>query len=73
MRITNLPEVATVRIFTIAGTLVRQIEKDDSLPFLEWDLTTDEGLPLGSGLYLIQITVPDTGERVIKFGHVGRR
>jgi hypothetical protein len=31
-------------------------------------LTADDGLPLGSGMYLIHVDVPGVGEQVIKFG-----
>ena len=72
VRFTGIPGAATIRVFTMAGTLVRQIEKSDSLPYVEWDLLTDEGFVMGSGIYLIHVAVPGVGERVIKFGHISR-
>ncbi|MEJ2104037.1 MAG: hypothetical protein P8X47_05605, partial [Ignavibacteriaceae bacterium] len=35
---THLPDKATVRIFNLAGVLVKTIEKDDESQFLRWDL-----------------------------------
>jgi hypothetical protein len=73
VRFTNLPDVATIRVFALNGTLVRTIAKDSpGIRSLSWDLTTDEGLPLGSGMYLIHHDVPGIGEHVIKFGVVRR-
>ena len=69
VRLTNLPDVATIRVFTLSGTLVRTMVKDSpGIRSLSWDLTTDERLPLGSGMYLIHVDVPGIGEHVIKFG-----
>ncbi|NND70317.1 MAG: T9SS type A sorting domain-containing protein [Rhodothermales bacterium] len=72
-RFTNLPQTATIRVFSLAGTLVRTIEKNSSSATLEWDLTTQEGLPLASGMYLIHVEVPGVGEKVIKFGFIKKR
>jgi hypothetical protein len=69
VRFTNMPDVATIRVFTLNGTLVRTIRKESpGIRSLSWDLATDEGLPLGSGMYLIHVDVPGVGEHVIKFG-----
>ena len=39
IRITNLPERATLKIFTVNGALIRQIEKDDrGSTTVDWDL-----------------------------------
>ena len=58
-RITNLPERATIRIFTLNGTLIRVLEKNNSARHLDWDLNTEEGLPIASGMYLIHIDAKD--------------
>jgi hypothetical protein len=73
VRFTNMPQRATIRIFTLAGTLIKMILKDGPSTSVDWDLRTDEGLPIGSGMYLIHIEVPDVGDRVIKFGAVKKR
>ncbi len=33
---------------------------------LEWDLKNQVGVPVGSGVYLIHVVVPNVGERVVK-------
>lgn len=73
-RFTNLPQRATIRIFTISGTLIRTLTKDNAQRSFDWNLQTENGLPVASGLYLIHIELPDSGlERVIKFGVINRQ
>jgi len=62
---THLPEKAKVRIFNLAGVLVRTIDKTDEGQFLRWDLANDSGLPVASGLYLAYIELTDLGETTI--------
>ena len=38
VKITNLPGQATIKIFTISGTLVRTLKKDDNMTSIDWDL-----------------------------------
>ena len=61
----HLPEVATIRVFTIAGVLVRTIEKDDPDQFTTWNLQNENSLPVASGIYLVYIDMPDLGETKI--------
>lgn len=72
-RFTNLPEKATIRVFTLAGTLVRTLIKSGPETSLDWDLLTDNDLPMGSGMYLVHVEVPGVGSKVIKFGLVKKR
>jgi hypothetical protein len=67
-RLINMPQQATVRIFSLDGTLVRTLRKNSPDNILRWDLKTEDGLPIASGMYIIHVDVPDVGERVIKFG-----
>ena len=55
VKITNLPGQATIKIFTVSGTLVRTLKKDDSMTSIDWDLKNDFGIPIASGLYVIHI------------------
>jgi hypothetical protein len=56
VKFTRMPPMATVRIFNLAGDLVRTLEKDNpSSSFLAWDLQTDRRLPVGSGVYIYHI------------------
>jgi hypothetical protein len=78
-RIVNLPESATIRIFTLSGTLVRTLEKTNpAMTTIDWDLRSEANLPIASGIYLIHVEARNAdgtvlGERVLKFGVVQRR
>ena len=67
VKITNLPEVAKIKIYTINGTLVRTLTKDSPITSVDWDLKNFQGIPIASGAYLIHIDVPDVGEKVLKW------
>jgi hypothetical protein len=58
---THLPVQAKVRIFNLAGVLVRTIDKEDQGQFLRWDLANESGLPVASGLYIAYIELPELG------------
>jgi hypothetical protein len=65
----NLPETCTIRIFNLAGDLVRTLHKTDvTTSVANWDLLTENGLPVGSGVYVFHI---DAGSSVgTKFGRL---
>jgi hypothetical protein len=66
IRFLNVPAQATVRIYNLAGQLVRTLEKNDAATsVIEWDVHTENGLPVGSGVYVYHVKTP-TGE------HTGR-
>jgi hypothetical protein len=54
-----MPAKAEVRIFNLAGALVKAISKDDPTQFLNWDLTNHGGLPVASGIYIAYMTLKD--------------
>lgn len=64
----NLPPVATVRIFNLAGHKVRTLQKNDPSQFLRWDLNNDDNFPVASGMYIahIEMTLPSDGSKVTK-------
>lgn len=64
--ITNLPEKATIRVFSLTGELLRTIHKDDNSTSVRWDLRNESVLPVASGIYIIHIEVPDVGDRILK-------
>ncbi len=66
IKVTNLPDVATVRIFSPKGELIRTLTKDSPITSIDWDLKNQKGIPIASGLYLIHVEVPDIGEVVLK-------
>ena len=67
VKITNLPETCTISIFSTSGTLVRQLRKDNSLTFIEWDLKNTYNVPIASGVYIIHVDAGDLGEKVVKW------
>jgi hypothetical protein len=68
VRITNLPARCTIKIYNVAGTLVRTYEKDDpSTASIDWDLKNQSRTPIASGVYLIHVDVPEVGSRVLKW------
>jgi len=73
VRFINLPERATISIYTVAGTLIRTLDKEGPSRSLDWDLNTHNQLPVASGMYLIHVDVPGVGEKVLKFGVVNRK
>ncbi len=72
VRFTNMPNQATIRVFTLAGTLIRTLEKNSASASFPWDLTTDDGLPIASGMYVIHVET-ELGEKVLKLGVVKKR
>ena len=67
VKIVNLPEVCTVRIYTANGILVRTFKKDSPQTYIDWDLTNHRAIPIAGVIYLIHVDVPNVGERVLKF------
>ncbi len=63
----HLPAKATIRIFNLAGVLVKEIDKNSTTQFERWDLANNSGLPVASGLYIAYIDMPDIGKtKVLK-------
>ena len=89
VKITNVPDLCTVTIYTLDGKFVRRYERNTGregfdirvpstlgrLPSsaIEWDLRNNAGIPVSSGIYLIHIEAPGLGERVIKWFGVSRQ
>jgi hypothetical protein len=67
VKFVNLPPEAKIQIFTMNGTLVRVLEKDNPNTFLEWNLQNEFFIPIAGGMYLIHVESPGLGERVLKF------
>ncbi|MBL0025901.1 MAG: hypothetical protein IPO98_13280 [Saprospiraceae bacterium] len=78
IKITNLPAKATVTIYSIDGSFIRQYNRDERgsilsgnnrptsttqvFPDLEWDMKNFKDVPVASGVYLIHISAPEYGE-----------
>jgi len=66
VQFTNMPNAATIRIFNLAGQLVRVLQKNDQSTFFKWDLANSVNYPVASGMYIAYIEVPNVGTKVIK-------
>jgi hypothetical protein len=71
IKIINLPAVATIKIYSTDGALIKTINKSDAgTTYVEWDVNNEKGVPIASGLYLIHVKIKtDQGEkeRVLKW------
>jgi hypothetical protein len=76
VRIVNLPtgledgqkQGCLIRIYTVDGTLVRTLGPTPvNTTYVDWDLHNQTGIPIAGGMYLIHVSVPGIGERVIKW------
>ncbi|MBL7913787.1 MAG: hypothetical protein JNL49_01960 [Bacteroidia bacterium] len=83
IKITNLPPVCTISIFTKNGTLIRKFSRDvakdnsegivydpavpNTETSIDWDLKNQKGVPVASGMYLIHIEAPGLGEKTLKW------
>jgi hypothetical protein len=66
----NLPPRCTIRIFNIAGQLVREIEHDaDSIAngTVIWDMQTKDRLDISYGIYIYHIDAGKYGSKMGKF------
>ncbi len=63
----NLPGTCSITIYNLAGDLIRTLDKTDAtVPYLYWNVTTDRGLPLASGIYIYVVEAPGFGTKVGK-------
>jgi hypothetical protein len=68
VRIINLPEKATIKIFTLDGALIKTLVKNDAATtYIDWDIKNDKNIPIASGLYLVHVNIPGVGETVLKW------
>jgi hypothetical protein len=73
----DLPERATIRIFTVAGDVITTIQHDDAARTAtgrsagqeEWNLFSESGRPIASGLYIFSVE-STYGTQVGKFAVV---
>lgn len=66
---THLPAKCTIRIFTINGELVKEIEHDNPYDSgtAYWDLLTKDNLSVSYGVYVYHVEAPGIGEKIGKF------
>lgn len=66
VKITNLPEVCTIDIYTINGKLVRSFNKSSLITYQDWEMKNAQEVPVASGVYLIRVNVPNVGDKILK-------
>jgi hypothetical protein len=66
VRFTHLPQKATIRVFNLAGILVRTLVKSDNTQFADWDLLNEHQLPVAAGMYIAYIDLPGLGTKTLK-------
>lgn len=72
VKITNLPEECTIKIYTVNGQLVKTFEKSPQDGYhnteLLWDLKNEVRVPISSGVYIIHVDAPRIGaSTTVKF------
>ena len=66
---THLPAKATIRVFNLAGVLVRTMVKEDATQFFQWDLRNEDGFPVAAGMYVVYVDMPEVGKsKILKLG-----
>jgi hypothetical protein len=65
----NLPDECTIRIYNLAGDLVRTVEHNDDSGSETWDLLSESGRQVAAGLYLFHVESP-YGEYLGRFAVV---
>jgi hypothetical protein len=65
----HLPQECTVRIYTMAGVLVKTLTKSSPIHdgSLEWNLVTEDGMDIAFGMYIYHVDAPGIGEHIGKF------
>ncbi len=69
MRFTNLPDNSKIRIFNLAGHLVRTLsgaQGDQQGQDMDWDLQNEKQLPVASGIYVAYVEMPGVGTKNLK-------
>ncbi len=66
---THLPQVCTIRIFTVSGELVKTIDHNSAMLDGEedWNLLTRDNLSVSYGIYIYHLDAPGVGEKIGKF------
>lgn len=65
----NLPQRCTIRIYTLAGELVKVLEHESTAERAQefWNLLNEDGFSVAYGIYFAHIDAPGLGEKIIKF------
>ncbi len=65
---THLPPTCKIRIFNLAGVLIRTLERQNisDRTWEKWDLLNESKLPVASGIYIYHVEIPGIGEKIGK-------
>jgi hypothetical protein len=65
----HLPRECTIRIYTISGHLVQEIQHNGTMDNGQesWNLISRDGLDIGFGVYVYQVDAPGIGTHIDKF------
>ena len=65
----NLPAMCTIKIYTMAGDLVRTLKHEGSIEngIETWDLTTSDNFPVSFGIYIFHVKSENGNESVGRF------
>jgi hypothetical protein len=66
VRFTHLPPAAKLRIYTLAGELIRTLDHNDGTQFEQWNLENEFSVPVASGIYIVHADCGALGEKVLK-------
>jgi hypothetical protein len=62
----NLPEVCTIRIYTMSGDLLNTLNHSDNSGTADWNLLSRDGLDISSGIYFYHVE-SSVGNRIGRF------
>ncbi|MGE5497973.1 MAG: hypothetical protein ACM3Q2_07885 [Syntrophothermus sp.] len=65
----HLPAVCTIRIYTLAGKLVQQLEHNSTIDDGQesWNLVSRDGMNVSYGVYLFHVDAPGIGKKIDRF------
>ncbi len=66
LQFTHLPEICTIRIYTLSGDLVNTVEHSDGSGTADWNMLSRDGLDISPGVYLYHIE-SSVGSRTGRF------
>jgi hypothetical protein len=63
----GLPQLCTIRIYTVTGELVQTLNHDGLQGYEPWDLRSKDNLEIAPGLYIFHVDAPNIGSYIGKF------
>jgi len=67
VKITNLPKICSISVYSLNGNLIRRFTKDNDRTFIDWNLKNQNGIKIASGAYIVYVDAPGIGHKVVKF------